>query len=162
MKKKLLKFLIFVFMLSNLEGNSLKEEQSIKLNSPVVNLIDHSFNIKEFNQINFFDDIEFNRVKLKKLIIKTEATMKKDTIHKEQFIAITSTLSDQIIQSIFINPQYVNDMESIELLTYKPDSVNLTISMDFTKEGINTLISDGKMKQKRFIRYSDMFKYKVR
>jgi hypothetical protein len=88
--------------------------------------------------------------------------MKKDTINKEQFIAISSTMSDQIMQSIFMNPQYFANMKSIDLLTTKPTKINLTIKIDFTKEGLNTIVTNGKREQKRFVSYDEMFHQRLK
>ena len=118
--------------------------------------------IEEYNSINFSKKIFFDEENLDKVIVKTKATMKKDFIHKEQFIAISSTLSDQIMQSIFMNPQYFKDMKSIDLLTKKAKKANLTININFKKDGLDTVVTNGQIEQKRFVSYAEMFHQRLK
>ncbi len=160
--KKILKILIFLTFALNLQANNLTKLQSKKLTSPLVKNESGMFVIKEYNQINFDKSIFFDGQNLKKIIIKTKATMKKGTIHKEHFIAISSTLSDQIMQSIFMNPLYFPHIKSIDLLTKTPSKVNLTIKINFKKDGLDTVVTNGKSEQKRFISYDEMFHQRLK
>lgn len=152
-----LKLILMIFISLNLSANSLTKQQLDKLNNPVIKVQGDTFIIEEYNSINFSKKIFFDGQSLNKVIVKTQAFMKKDFIHKEQFLAISSTLSDQIMQSIFMNPQYFNDMRSVELLLDKPKSVNLTLKISFEKDGLNTIVTNGQREQKRFVPYSDIF-----
>jgi len=156
------KLILMILISLNLQANSLTKQQSEKLNNPVVKVQNDTFIIEEYNSINFVKKIFFDGKDTDKIVVKTYATMKKELIHKEQFIAISSTLSDQIIQSIFMNPQYLNDMQSIQLLIDKPNNVNLTIKLEFEKSGLNTIVTNGQREQKRFLPYSDIFYQRLR
>lgn len=150
MKTKL-KLLMILILSLNLQANSLTKEQQIKLNNPIVKVQNNTLTIKEYNSINFTKKIFFDGKNLDKVIVKTEAAMQKNTINKEQFIAISSSVSDGIMQSIFMNPQYFNDIQSIDLLTSKPTKANLTIKINFKKDGLDTIVTNGTREQKRFI-----------
>jgi len=161
MKTKL-KLLMILTLALNLQANSLTKQQQNKLNNPIIKVQNDTFIIEEYNSINFDKKIFFDGQSLDKVIVKTYTTMKKDTINKEQFIAISSTMSDQIMQSIFMNPQYFESIKSIDLLTIKPTKVNLIIKIDFTKEGLNTIVTNGQREQKRFIPYGEMFHQRLK
>jgi len=133
-----------------------------KLNNSVVKVENGVLKIEEYNSINFSKKIFFDGESLNKVIVKTKATMKKGLINKEQFIDISSTLSDQIMQSIFMNPQYFNDMQSIDLLVNKPIKSNLIIKIEFEKNGLNTIITNRKREQKKFVSYSEMFHQRLK
>ena len=111
MKTKL-KLLMILTLALNLQANSLTKQQQNKLNNPIIKVQNDTFIIEEYNSINFDKKIFFDGQSLDKVIVKTYTTMKKDTINKEQFIAISSTMSDQIMQSIFMNPQYFESIKS--------------------------------------------------
>jgi len=160
--KTTIKLILMIIISLNLQANSLTKQQLEKLNNPVVKVENGVLKIEEYNSINFTKKIFFDGQSLDKVIVKTKATMKKDLVHKEQFIAISSTLSDQIMQSIFMNPQYFNDMKSIDLLVDKPKSSNLTIKIVFEKSGLNTIITNGQREQKRFVPYSEMFHQRLK
>lgn len=146
----------------SLQANSLTKLQLEKLKNPIVKAEDGVLKIEEYNSINFSKKIFFDGKNTGKVIVKTESFMKKNTINKEQFIAISSSISDSIMQSIFMNPQYFNDMKSIELLTTKPISSNLTIKLEFTKKGLNTTVSSSNNKQNRFVPYTEIFKQRLK
>jgi len=156
------KLILMILISLNLQANSLTKEQMAKLNTPIVQIKNSVLKIEEYNSINFSKNIFFDGKNLDKIIVKTEAFMKKSIINKEQFIAISSTLSNQIIQSIFMNPQYFNDIKSIELLTTKPNNINLTIKLKFTKDGLNTTVSSSNNKQNRFVPYTEIFKQRLK
>lgn len=123
----------------------------------MIQIENNTFIIQEYNNINFTKKIFFNGENLDQIVVETKAIMKKGIIHKEQFIAISSTISDQIIQSIFMNPQYYNDIKSIELLTSKPLKVNLTLYLEFKKNGLNTTVINGQREEKQFMPYNELF-----
>ena len=154
---KNIKILFLTFVLFVSQANALTKEQYNKLNTPIVKVVGDEYHIEEYNAINFTKDVLFDGQSTKRVIVKTKATMKKDAINKEQFIAIGSTVSDQIIQAIFMSPQYFPNIKSIELLTEKPDKINLTIKMVFKKDGIDTIIKNDKREDKRFVPYDQMF-----
>ena len=101
-----LKPLIILILALNLWANNLTTQQQNKLNTPIVKIKNNILTIEEYNSLNFDKKIFFDGQNLDKVVIKTKATMEQGVINKEQFIAISSTLSDQIMQSIFISPQY--------------------------------------------------------
>jgi len=156
-----IKLVLMILISLNLYAQVLTAEQEKKLNSSVVKVVDNLFFIEEYNKISFIGKIFFDGQNTDKIIIKTEAKMKDEIVHKEQFLAITSTISDQIMQSIFMNPQYFNQMKSIELLTNQPNDTNLTIVLDFTEKGIDSTVINSQNKQNRFIPYSDLFYQKM-
>jgi hypothetical protein len=160
--KIIVKLILMIFVSLNLSANSLTKQQIDKLNNSVVKVQNNTFIIEEYNRINFSKNISFEGKNTDKIIIKTEASMKRDIINKEQFIAISSSISDSIMQSIFMNPQYFNDMKSIELLTTKPNKTNLTIKLEFTKKGLNTTVSSSNNKQNRFVSYPEIFTQRLK
>jgi len=160
--KTITKLILMILISLTLQANSLTKLQLEKLKNPIVKVKNDVLKIEEYNSINFSKKIFFDGESLNKVIVKTKATMKKDILNKEQFIAISSTLSDQIMQSIFMNPQYFNDMQSIDLLVNKPIKSNLIIRIEFEKNGLNTVITNGKREQKRFIFYSEMFHQRLK
>ncbi len=159
---KIISTIAMILISLNLQANSLTNQQLEKLNNPVVKVKNSTFYIKEYNSINFTKEILFDERSLDKVIIKTEAMMQKDIIHKEQFLAISSTFSEQIMQSIFMNPQYLNEIKSIELLVNKPMKSDLIIKMEFVKDGLNTIVTNGQREQKRFVPYGEMFHQRLR
>ncbi len=162
MKNIVLNLLIILTLSLNIQANTLTKAQQEKLNSPIVKIQNGIYFIEEYNRINFDKNIFFDGQSLNKVTIKTYATMKKDTIHKEQFIAISSTLSDQIIQNIFMNPQYFPNIKSIDMLTNKPNTTNLTIKIEFKKDELITIITNGKREEKRVISYDEMFHQRLK
>jgi hypothetical protein len=146
----------------NLQANSLTKQQLNKLNNPIIKVQNDTLIIEEYNSINFSKKIFFDGENLDKVIVKTYATMQKGIINKEQFIAISSTLSDQIMQSIFMNPQYFESMQSIDLLVNKPKNINLTIKINFKKDGLNTTITNDKREEKRFVSYDELFHQRLK
>jgi hypothetical protein len=159
--KNQIKLILMILLSLNLYGQNLTKQQLDKLHSPVVKTLGSSFIIEEFNQINFNQKVFFDGQNTNTIFVKTYATLNSDRIHKEQFIALSSSLSDSIMQSIFMNPQYFNYMSSMELLTSKPKNVNLTIELRFTKDGINTSIQSTQHKQNKFIPYTELFFQKM-
>jgi hypothetical protein len=153
---------MIVVLSLTLLANSLTKQQQTKLNSSIVKVSNNIFTIEEYNSINFIKKIFFDGQNLDKVIVKTYATMQKGIINKEQFIAISSTLSDQIMQSIFMNPQYFESMQSIDLLVNKPKNINLTIKIDFKKDGLDTIVTNGKREQKRFVSYDELFHQRLK
>jgi hypothetical protein len=156
-----LKLLIIALSLT-LQANSLTKQQHTKLSSSIVKVSNNIFTIEEYNSINFTKKIFFDGQSIDKVIVKTKATMQKDIIHKEQFIAISSTLSEQIMQSIFMNPQYFETIQSIDLLVNNPKNINLTININFKKDGLDTTVTNGKLEQKRFISYDQLFHQRLK
>ena len=152
-----IKLVLMILLSLNLYGQSLTKQQLSKLNNSVVKVKNDTLIIEEYNSINFSKKIFFDGKNLDKVIVKNYMTMKKGFIHKEQFIAISSSVSDSIIQSIFMNPQYFNEMQSVELLINKPMQVNLTIKIEFLKDGLNTIITNGLREEKRFVPYTEIF-----
>jgi len=156
-----IKFILMILVSLNLYGQNLTKQQLDKLNSSVVKTIGSSSIIEEFNQINFNQKIFFDGKNIDTIFVKTYTILNSNIIHKEQFIALSSSLSSSIIQSIFMNPQYFNTMKSMEVLTTKPKTVNLTINIDFKNDGINTSIQSSQHKQNDFIPYSELFFQKM-
>jgi hypothetical protein len=145
-----------------LQANSLTKQQQTKLSSSIVKVSNNIFTIEEYSSINFTKKIFFDGQSLDKVIVKTYAIMQKSIINKEQFIAISSTLSEQIMQSIFMNPQYFESIQSIDLLVTKPKNINLTIKINFKKDGLNTTITNDKREEKRFVSYDELFHQRLK
>jgi hypothetical protein len=144
------------------QANSLTKQQRTKLSSSIIKVSNNIFIIEEYNSINFTKKIFFDGQSLDKIIVKTKAIMQKNIINKEQFVAISSTLADQIMQSIFMNQQYLESMQSIDLLVNKPKNVNLTIKINFKKDGLDTTVTNGKLEQKRFVSYDELFHQRLK
>jgi len=98
--------LIALIMLTTLNAESLTEAQKTKLNTPIVKEQNKTLMIEEYNRVTFTEPILFEQQKVTELIIKTYATMPIETIHKEQFVAMSSSLSDQMTQSVLFTPQF--------------------------------------------------------
>jgi len=89
--------------------------------------------------------------------------MKKNTIHKEQFIAMSSAISNQLIQSVFFTPQYFQSIKGGEQLAVKPLQVpDLQIELLFKKDGIDTKLYSKSNKIERFVSYAEIFKSRMR
>ncbi len=155
--KKISKILLLVVIILSTHANALTKAEHEKLNSPVVKEKGDEYHIEEYNAINFTKNVLFDGQSLKRVIVKTEASMKKGVIHKEQFLAISSSASDQIMQAVFMNPEYFPNIKSIELLIKKPQKVNLAIQMVFKKEGIESVVKNSTREEKKFVPYDDMF-----
>ncbi|MCT7609529.1 hypothetical protein N5U14_01555 [Aliarcobacter butzleri] len=158
---KKLNLILMIFISLNLQAEVLTKEQLNKLNSQVVNTSNNIYFIEEYNRVNFIEKIVFDGKNLDNIVIKTKAMMQKDVINKEQFIAISSSLSSSIVQSIFMVPQYFTKMKSIELLSLNDQNISLNINLEFTKDGINTIVSSSQNEQRRFLPYSEIFYQKL-
>ncbi|MEV9615151.1 hypothetical protein [Aliarcobacter butzleri] len=158
---KKLNLILMIFISLNLQAEVLTKEQLNKLNSQVVNISNNIYFIEEYNRVNFIEKIVFDGRNLDNIVIKTKAMMQKDVINKEQFIAISSSLSSSIVQSIFMVPQYFTKMKSIELLSLNDQNISLNINLEFTKDGINTIVSSSQNEQRRFLPYSEIFYQKL-
>ena len=155
--------LIALLILTTINAEKLTTVQKDKLNSSLVKNQDNNLVIEEYNIVNFSTPVLFEQSKINQLIIKTYATMPKNTIHKEQFIAFCSTLSDQMIQSIIFAPHFSPYLLSSTLLTSKPKkSVQLTIELLFTLDGIDSKIYSKNQNIASFIPYSDIFHMKFK
>lgn len=152
-----------LIMLTTLNAQSLTEAQQTKLDTPVVKEQNSSLIIEEYNRVTFTEPILFEQQKVSELIIKTYAMMPKETIHKEQFIAISSSLSDQMAQSVLFSPQFAPYLKSSELLVNKPKkSEDLTIELIFDTKVINSKIYSKNKNVVNVIPYTDMFHMKLK
>ena len=111
--------------------------------------------------MNFKENVQFAGKNTNKIIIKTKSTMKKDTISKEMFVGLSSSVIDQTINAIFLTPQYMSKIESHGLLIDKPNSFDLNIELAVIEKGFHILIDDGSQKQTHFIYFSQIFNNKV-
>ncbi len=159
MKKIVLFLAICIFV----EASVLSKEQTKKLNTPVVLDKNGTLTIEEYSKVTFTKPVLFDNKKVDEIIIKTKATMKKDTIHKEQFIAMSSTVSSQMTQSILFSPEYFENLKTSELLVSKPmQNPDLNVEILFTDKGLDTKLYSTNRKLEHFISYSDMFLSKIK
>ena len=155
--------LVTLLMLTTLNAGELTSGQKDKLNSPRIKIQDTNLVIEEFSVFNFNEPISLDQLKTNKLIIKTYARMSKNTINKEQFLVFSSTLASEMIASILSDPKFSPYLRSSEFLTAKPkESVNLTIELLFTSDGIDSKIYTKNNNITNFIPYSDMFSIKLK
>ena len=155
--------LVTLLMLTTLNAGELTSAQKDKLNSPRIKIQDNNLIIEEYNVFNFNEPISFEQSKTNKLIIKTYARMSKNTINKEQFLAFTSTLSSEMIASVIFDSKFSSHLRNSEFLTSKPkESINLTIELLFTSDGIDGKIYTNNNNITNFIPYSDMFSIKLK
>ena len=156
-------FLLTVILIVNLYSNSLSQKELQKLKSPIVTLQNNKFIIREYNSLTFDKNVLFGSKNTKKIFVETIAIMSKDNfVHKEQFIAISSSLSDQIMQSIFMNPLYFTNLKSVDLLTDKPKEIDLTIKIIVQENGIKTIAKSAKREEKNFISFKELFHQKIK
>lgn len=155
--KKLINTIAVIFLALNLSADELTKEQLNKLNSPMVKEQDNKFFIENYNFINFKDKVSFGGKAIDKIIIKTKSTMKKNILNKEIFTALSSSASDQIINTIFLSPLYINKIKSHGLLLVKPTLFDLNIELTFIEKGFHITIDDGVQKQTNFIFYNQIF-----
>jgi len=156
--KTIISIMLIVIFASTLQAKGLTKKQEEKLNSPVIKILPNDILvIEEYNSINLKKKISFGNEKVNKIIIKSYAKMKKGTINKEVFNSISSSVSDQIIERVFMNQQHIRSIKSVDLLTYKPKNINFIIEMDFNKNGINITMGDKVRKEKQFIPYATLF-----
>ncbi len=156
------KYIAILLMLEILiQASTLSKEQLKKLNTSVVISKNNNYIIEEYNSVTFKKPVLFGGENIDKIIMKTYSKMEKDIIHKDQFIAISSTASDQLMQSIIFLPEYHQYIDTMELLINKPISVNLTIELNFVKEGIKTKIFSKDRNIERFVPISDIFLIKL-
>ncbi len=154
--------LIMIALLVNLQASITKEQQQ-KLNTAVVTEKNDTLTIEEYNKVTFTEPVLFAKKEVSEIYIKTYATMQKGTIHKEQFIAISSSVSDQMMQSVLFSPQYFEKMKNMELLTSKPiQKVDLNIEIKVTKEGLKTKLYSKDQTMKHFVPFDEMFLTKMR
>ncbi|WP_418187104.1 hypothetical protein [Aliarcobacter lanthieri] len=159
--KKLISTIAVIFLALNLSANELTKEQLNKLNSPMVKEKDDNLVIEDYNYINFKEKIQFGGKDTDKIIIKTKAIMKKNTVNKDIFVSLSSSIIDQTVNSIFLTPQYMNKMESVGLLIDKPSSFDLSIELNVIEKGFHISVNDGLQKQTHFIYFSQLFDFKV-
>jgi hypothetical protein len=145
-----------IFLVLNLSANELTKEQLNKLNTPMVKEENNKLFIENYNFINFKDKVSFGGKVNDKIIIKTKSIMKKSILNKEIFTALSSSASDQIINSIFLSPLYINKIKSHGLLLAKPTSFNLNIELIFIEKGFHITIDDGVQKETNFIFYNNI------
>jgi len=157
MRKMIRIWELIIFLVLSSQASNLTPDQFLKLKNPVAKDLGKISLVEEYNRIIFDNTILFDGKKIQSMVIKTEARMPKGLINKEQFIAISSTLSDQIIKSIFMAPQYFLHLKSIELLTQKPNKADLIININFRKDGLNILVTGSHSEQRRFISYHEIF-----
>jgi hypothetical protein len=154
--------LILIALLVNLQANITKEQQQ-KLNRAVVTEKNDILVIEEYNKVIFTEPVLFAKKEVSEIYIKTYATMKKGTIHKEQFIAISSAISDQMIQSVLFSPQYFEKMKSSEMLVSKPmQTADLNVEIEVTKEGLKTKLYSKDQTMEHFVPFDEMFLSKMR
>jgi len=149
---------ICIAFISLLNASSLSEAQKLKLNSNIIKETKDGYKIEEYNRLNFDKKILFDGVSTDKVVVSTVSTMTHNIINKEWFIAMSSTLSDQMIQSIFMNPQYFDNLSSTELLSIKPqEQITLQILLEFKVDGVMVVTKGAKGKQENFLLYNDIF-----
>ena len=152
-----------MLMLITLHAGELTSAQKDKLNSPRITIQDTNLIIEEYRVFNFNEPISLEQLKTNRLIIKTYARMSKNTINKEQFLAFTSTLSSEMIASVIFDSKFSSHLLNSEFLTSKPkESINLTIELLFTLDGIDGKIYTNNNNITNFIPYSDMFSIKLK
>ncbi|KIM09630.1 MAG: hypothetical protein KU38_08800 [Sulfurovum sp. FS08-3] len=155
--------LVALMMLTTLNSENLTQVQIGKINTPVVKMQNNSLIIEEYNKVSFTEAILFEGQKVTEIIIKTYAKMPINTIHKEQFIAISSTMSDQMGQSVLFSPQFATYLKSTELLTEKPNkNEDITLELIFDKKGIKGRVYSKTKNITHVIPYSKMFNIKLK
>ena len=155
--------LVALLILTTLNAETLTTTQKDKLNSSLVKNKDNNLIIEEYTIVNFSTPILFEQSNINKLIIKTYSKVPKNTINKDRFIAFSSTLSDQMIQSIVSSSQFAPYLVSSDFFTSKPkESIHLTIELFFTSDGIDSKIYSKNKNIANFIPYSDMFHMKLK
>ena len=160
--KKSIMMMCILLVGTKLISENLTQEMIKKLNTPIVKIDGGRLAIDEYNAINFSKKVIFDEHSVDRVIIKTEARMTKGIIHKDHFIALSSTLSDQIIKSIFMNPQYFTYLKSSEWLISKPKVTHLTIKILFKKDGIDTIVTNGTREQKKSFTYGEIFDQRIK
>ena len=154
--------LMLIALLVNLQANITKEQQQ-KLNTAVVTENNNTLIIEEYNRVIFTEPVLFAKKEVSEIYIKTYATMKKDTIHKEQFISMSSAISDQMVQSVLFSPQYFEKMKSSEILVSKPmQTIDLNIEIEVIKEGLKTKLYSKDQTMEHFVPFDEMFLSKMR
>jgi hypothetical protein len=89
--------------------------------------------------------------------------MEKGTIHKEMFLAIASSLSDQLMQSMFMNSVYMGHLKQIDNFIDRPmRTPDLTIELEFQQEGVVAKIYSENISKEQFLNYAAMFTTRVR
>lgn len=159
--KKLISTIAVMFLALNLSANELTKEQLNKLNSPMVKEENNNLVIEDYNFINFKEKVKFTGKDTDKIIIKTKAIMKKDTVDKDIFVSLSSSMIDQTVNSIFLTPQYMSKIQSVGLLIDKPSSFDLDIEVNVIEKGFHISVNDGLQKQTHFIYFSQLFDFKV-
>jgi hypothetical protein len=155
-----MKKMIFLFLMATVSLQAaLTTPQLKKLQNSLTNTKGDFIEISKYNSINFDKKVIFDNHNLEHVIVKSYAIMKQGIISKENFVSISSSMSDQILQSIFMNSQFRSSISSIDLLVNTPDKVDLTIQMEFKKSGIETIITNGVIEEKKFTPYDEMFHF---
>ncbi len=155
------KIILFLIVALSLEAD-LTTAQFKKLQSPLTKIKGEFIEISEYNKIKFDKKVIFDNHSVDQVIIKTYATMKQGIISKDNFVSISSSMSDQILQSIFMNPQFRSNISSIDLLVETPQKIDLTIKMEFNQNGINTIITNGVRKEKKLTPYDELFHFQLK
>jgi len=161
--KAMIGILLITILTLTLQADGLTKAQEKMLNSPMIKTLpDNTFVIELYNSINFKKTVTFGNKKLNKIIVKSYAQMKKGTINKEVFNSISSDISGQILDNIFLTKQNINKIDSIDILPNKPKNIDFIILLNFDKKGINVTMGNDLKKEKQFIPYSELFHSKLK
>jgi hypothetical protein len=145
------------------QERTLTKGQSAKLKAPLVREQGGIYQLKVFSKLTFTNPVMFDEKSLNEIVIKQLATMKKGAIHKEMFVAIASSLGDQLMQSMFMNSVYMGHLKQIDNFIDRPmRTPDLTIELEFQEEGVVAKIYSEHMSREQFLNYAAMFNTRVR
>ncbi len=157
------KIVLFLILSMLVQASNLSKEQLKKLNTPIIIDKNNTLVIEEYTKVTFTKPVWFGNKEVSDIIIKTEASMKTNTIHKEQFIAISSNTSVQMAQAVLLSPEYFDKLKTSELLVSKPmQNPDLNIVIVFSDKGLKTKLFSANKKLEHFIPYSEMFLSKIK
>jgi len=155
---RIIKLLLFLLISLNLNAKALTESQLDKLKKPMITIHNNTYILEEYNLINLKKEQLFLGEKIEHIIIKQISIMKEDVIHKELFIGLSTTIFDQIINSI-LTPDLLDNIENTTLFIDKPSISTLHIELNFVQKGIHVNIKSTKEEENYFIYYSQIFKH---
>jgi len=157
MKLLILLLLSIIFLNANLT-----KEQIAYLNSPLTQEKNDTIVIEQYYKIVFKKEIEtpFDKKKHKFVIQKNLGTMKKGVMHKEQFVSLYSSATNELEQAIFAPLLQFGAIDHVETLLTKPKNYDVLIKLDVKKNGVDIIIKSKSNITKKSISFEKLFNIK--
>jgi hypothetical protein len=141
----------------------LTEENRAKLGAPLVKEEGGVYRVETYSRLQFTQAVAFDGKNQDEILIRQSATMPKGTIHKEMFISIASSITDQMANSLFANPVYIGALKKTESFIDAPERpADLNIELDFQEEEVVAKMYSANNKSEQRIPYAALFSMQLK